>query len=208
MEALVGHWVEPGAGLTVDIGQVFELAQGPEVLAEVGNAAAFDFAFLPGRSHMAGARVEVVVAGEGEKTRVETHQLAFMLGHGGKQIVIENLPCHAGHEAEGMLVAAQEGFKTLAVSELDVEAAAVALDQAKGVEFAAVAVVIERTEVAPVDLKAIAGRRLDAHVSAQGPVAAAQAAEISAQHRQASVVAQRLEPLPNDHGAGRRVSLQ
>ncbi|MGH2619065.1 MAG: hypothetical protein ACRDHG_00650, partial [Anaerolineales bacterium] len=43
VEALVGHLVEPGAGLTVDLGQVFELAEGPEVLAEVGNAAAFDW---------------------------------------------------------------------------------------------------------------------------------------------------------------------
>jgi hypothetical protein len=45
-----------------------------------------------------------------------------------------------------MLVAADEGLEALAVSELDVEQAAVALDQAEGIELALVALIVERVE--------------------------------------------------------------
>jgi hypothetical protein len=70
------------------------------------------------------------------------------------------VPAFSGHPAEGLegvLVAAHEGFETLAVGELDVEHPAVGLDQAEGIELALITLVIERVEVAPVDLEALAG---------------------------------------------------
>src|SRR5215831_3628102 len=135
------------ASLAVDIGQIGKGSQGPEVLAKIADAAALDFTFFPGRRYMASTRVKVVLTGEGQKARVEAHQGAFMFGYSRQQVVIEDLTSHPGHEAEGMLVAAQEGFETLAMSELHIEAATMALHQTKGVEPPRVTLVIERPEM-------------------------------------------------------------
>ena len=83
VDAAVGYFVEPGSGLTIDIGQIGKLAQGPEVLTDIADATFFDFTFLPGSRDTAGARVEVVLAGKGEKARIHPDDLAIVLGHGG-----------------------------------------------------------------------------------------------------------------------------
>ncbi len=177
VDAVVGNFVEPGSGLGIDIGQLGELPQGPEVLADIADATFFDLAFLPRSRDMAGARVEVVLAGKGEKARIDANDLTIALGYGGDQVVEKNLRCHASHEVEGMLVATQKDLETLTVRELQVETAAVTFEQAKGVELALIALVIERVEVAPVDLKALSGARLNPPISPLGPVSEAQASQ-------------------------------
>ena len=47
VKALVGDFVPPLAGLAVDVGQVGERAQGPEIAADISDVF-FDFPFLPG----------------------------------------------------------------------------------------------------------------------------------------------------------------
>jgi hypothetical protein len=47
VEPLVGHFVQPLLHLTIRVGQAGDRAQGPEVLAQVSDAGALDFPFLP-----------------------------------------------------------------------------------------------------------------------------------------------------------------
>src|SRR5664280_168122 len=168
MEAHVGDLGQPLSRLAVHIVQIGELAQRPEILAHVSDAAAFHFSFFPTTSLIAGTRDEVKFAGEGQETRVEAHQAAIMFGYGGGQIVIVNLPTYAVESRQGMDVATHEGLKTLAVSELQIRHPAVAIDQRESIQFALVAFVAESAEVAPVHLKAIPGLGFHAHEGALG----------------------------------------
>ena len=66
--------------------EVGKRAQRPEVLPYISNGA-FHFTFFPGRGDMTGARNETIFAGEGEKARVEPHQVALVFGDGGGEII-------------------------------------------------------------------------------------------------------------------------
>ena len=67
-----------------------------------------------------------------------------------------------------MNVAASEGLEALAVRELNVEHAAVRIDQGEGIELARISRVFERAEVAPVNLEAFPGNRFHADEGAAG----------------------------------------
>ena len=99
---------------------------------------------------------------------METDEVAVMLGDGGGEIVVPELAGHATHSLESVEVAAHEGLEALTVGELYVELAAVALDQAEGIEFARMPLIQQRAEVAPVDFKAFPGDRFHAHIGAPG----------------------------------------
>jgi hypothetical protein len=157
MEAHVGDFSLPLSRLAVHIVQVGELAQRPEILAHVSDAAAFHLSFFPATSLIAGPRDKVVFAGEGQETRMEAHQAAIMFGYGRGQIVIENFPAHTVKSRKGMDVATHEGFKTLAVGELQIRHPAMPIDHREGIQLALVAFVAESAEVAPVHLEAIPG---------------------------------------------------
>jgi hypothetical protein len=94
MEALIGNFSQPLSRLAVHIVQVGELAQWPEILAHISDAAAFYFSFFPSTGRIAGPRDEVVFAGEAQEPRVEAHQTAIMFGYGRGQVVIVDFPAH------------------------------------------------------------------------------------------------------------------
>jgi len=99
---------------------------------------------------------------------MEAHQTAIVFGYGRGQIVIENFPAHAVESRKGMDVATHEGFKTLAVSELQIRHPAVAIDQREGIQLALIAFVAESAEVAPVHLETIPGLGFHTHEGALG----------------------------------------
>ena len=98
--------------------------------------AAFDFAFFPAAARLQARGIEAVLAGKGEKARMETDQTAIVFGDGGGQIVIADFAGDAAQRGESMNVTTDEGFETLAVSELQIQHAAVRFDQGKGIELA------------------------------------------------------------------------
>ena len=106
---------------------------------------------------IAGARKEAVFAGKGEKARKKADQAAIVFGDGSGQIVIGDLARDATQRGERVHVTADEGLEALAVSELQIQHAAVRFDQGEGIELALVAGVIERAEVPPIDFEALAG---------------------------------------------------
>jgi hypothetical protein len=65
-------------------------------------------------------------------------------------------------------VTPDEGFETLAVSELQIQHAAVRFDEGEGIELALVALRIECSEVPPIHFEALTWRRLHSQKGASG----------------------------------------
>jgi hypothetical protein len=78
MHALIGDLFQPFTRLAVYVVQIGEVTKRPEVLTHVPNAGAFHFPFLPSAGLIAGPRVEVELAGEAEKARMESNQPSIM----------------------------------------------------------------------------------------------------------------------------------
>ena len=135
--------------------------------------------------------IEAVFASEGEKARKEADQAAIVFGHGGGQIVIGDFARDTAAKREGMHVTADEGFKALAVSELQIEHAAVRIDQREGIELALVAGVVQRAEVPPIDFETLAGAWLHAHEGATRIGVAGEPCAVVAQDGVAAAIAER-----------------
>jgi hypothetical protein len=58
-------------GLAIEIVEIGEGAQGPEILPNIADTATLDFAFLPTRCLITGARYETEFVGEGKEPRLE-----------------------------------------------------------------------------------------------------------------------------------------
>jgi hypothetical protein len=67
--------------------QIGELAQGPEVLAEITDGA-FNLAFFPAAGSIAGMGKESLIAGKGEESREKTDQTAIVFDNGGGQVIV------------------------------------------------------------------------------------------------------------------------
>jgi hypothetical protein len=91
---------------------------------------------------------------------------------------------------KGMNVAAYESFKALAVSELHIQLAAVAFHEAEGIELTRVALVSKHTEMAPVDLEALPGPGLHAHIGPLGLRVGAYRVQVLFQDAQTAIEAQ------------------
>jgi hypothetical protein len=190
VQARIGDFLQPLPHLAMDIRQVGERAEGPEVLANIRYPAALHFTFLPCCRRIAGPGVKAVFAGESQETGMEAHEGSHVFGDRRSQVVIPKFASHTTQRLEGMLVAADEGLEALAVSELHIEEAAVALDQAEGIELALVALIVEGVEVAPVDFEALAGTRFHAHEGAGRRDLGPQAADAIAQDGDATLIAE------------------
>src|SRR5688572_26699402 len=101
-----------------------------------------------------------------------------------------------------MDVTADEGFKALAVCELDIKPAAVAFDAAEGVELTLVSLIVDRAEMPPVDLKAISGAGFHAHIGTRWLLDPAQSRHIFLENRSPAGIAKRPYSLRNNDGAG------
>src|SRR5437773_2057186 len=167
MTALIGDLLEPLASLRVDVGQVDEAAQRPEVLTHVADGA-LHFTFFPSSRHMTCTRNEAIFPCEAQKPGIESHEIALVFGDNSQEIVEPKLTGDAAHGFEGVDMTTGECLECLTVSELEIHLPAVTLNQAEGVELARRAVIDERPEVTPVDLKAFSRCGLHANEGAPG----------------------------------------
>src|SRR5215471_16839206 len=200
MQTWIGDLVQPLPRLTVHIGEIGEGAQRPEVGTEVADPG-FNLPLFPGGARVAGARIKTVLAGEGQKARVETDEAAVVLGDYGEEIIVPTFAGHAAQGLKGVLMRAYEGLEGLAMGELRIEHAAVSFEQDEGVELALIPLIVEGAEVAPVDLEALAGSRFHAHEGAGWGRGHARAVHILPQDAVAARIAGRGEALEDD-GAG------
>ena len=157
---------------------------------------------------MTGAGDEGILAGKGQKARIEAHQVPFVLGNGGGQIVEPEFSCTASELFEGVNMAAHERLETLAVSELEIHLAAVALHQAESVEFAGSTVVEQGSEVTPIDIEAFAGTGFDADIGAAPSGFGAPGPQVVSDNGFSTVITQRAKTLSNDRRPRVRVLLQ
>src|SRR5947209_19544950 len=114
---------------------------------------------------MASPGKEAIFASEGQKTRMETNQVAVMFGDGGGEIIEPQLAGDATHESERVDMTANESFKALTVGELQIQLAAVTFHQTEGVEFSRMPLIGKRVEVYAVDIEAFSRPRFHSHVS-------------------------------------------
>src|ERR1700726_1786462 len=115
MPALVGNLVHPLARLQVYIDQVAERSQRPEVLANISDGS-FYFSFLPCGRDMTSPREEIVFASEGQEPGIKAHQVAVVFGDSGGEIVVPEFTRATAELMQGVNVAANEAFESLAVS--------------------------------------------------------------------------------------------
>src|ERR1035441_2540830 len=71
VQSPIGDLIEPLTRLAVHVVEVKEIAQRPEVLPDVTDAAAFHFSLFPSTRLIAGAWVKVELTGKGQETRIE-----------------------------------------------------------------------------------------------------------------------------------------
>jgi hypothetical protein len=107
-----------------------------------------------------------------------------------------------------MEMAAHEGLETLTVGELNVEAAAVTFDAAEGIQLVPVSLVVDRTEMPPVDLIAIARTGFDAYERARRVLDLPQTRQVFLQYGSPAFVTKRLYSLCNDDGTGTRALIK
>jgi len=188
VQALVGNFVQPLPHLAIDIGEVGKLAERPEVLAEIADAPAFDLAFFPARRRVAGSGKKATLAGEAQEARIKADQSSNMLGDDGQKIVVPTFASDAAQGLKSMEVAPDESLEALAMGKLDVEHAAVTIDQTESVELPLVAGIVQGTEVAPVDLEALSGTGLHPHEGAGWMQRAPQLADVSPQDGNPAIV--------------------
>ena len=97
----------------------------------------------------------------------------------------------AAQNLKTMQVATDESLETLTMGELDEEHPAVSFDQTEGIEVALVAGIVQRAEVAPVDLEALSGSGLHAHEGAGRMRRALQLADVISQNGNSTIVPER-----------------
>ena len=131
-----------------------------------------------------------------------------MFGYSRDQIVVDALSGGAAHEPEGMDMASYEGLEALIMSELDIEPPAMTFDAAEGVQLAPVSLIIERTEMPPVNLKAIPGTGFDTHERARWLLNPPQTRHVFLQNGPPAVIAKRPYSLCDDDGTGTRALIK
>ncbi|VBB44861.1 hypothetical protein TRIP_B350041 [uncultured Desulfatiglans sp.] len=127
MQPAVGEGIAPVTGLALQVGEIDELAQGPEVMADiVDNNALFDLAFFLRLAGVAGPRGDTERTEELQKGFVEADEGSFPFEHGGEHIVGEDFSWDPVKETKGVQEAAVKGLLVLGVGELEIEQSAVA----------------------------------------------------------------------------------
>ncbi len=207
MQASIGDFAQPLAYLSIHIVQIGELAQRPEVLSQISDGA-LDFPFFPSAGRIAGVRKEIIFAGEAEEAWVKADDPAVMFGDSCGQIVISDLARDAAQLSERMNMTTGEGFKALAMSELDIHHSAVRIDQSESIELARIARVSECAEVSPVNFEAFPGHRLHAHEGAAGKRLRTHLADIFLEDARAAGITERAQALFDDGGCDQRILLQ
>jgi hypothetical protein len=207
VQSLIGDFGEPLPGLAVHIMQVGELSEWPEVFARIPNGT-LDLSFFPTGRYVTGFRIETLFASECEESREKTDETSIVFGDSGRQIVVGDLAGNAAHRRERMHMTPDEGFETLAVSELQIQHAAVRFDQGEGIELALVALIIESAEVPPIYFEALTWRRLHPQKGAGGLHLWTNRVDVRAQDTVAAAIAQRAQTLLDHRGRGGGIFFQ
>jgi hypothetical protein len=73
VQSPIGDLIKPFTALAVHVVEVEKIAQWPEVLPDVTDAATFHFSLFPSTRLIAGARVKVELTGKRQETWIEAN---------------------------------------------------------------------------------------------------------------------------------------
>jgi hypothetical protein len=144
--------IPPVVGLGLEIFEVVEGSQGQEVVPDIVDGTLFHFAFLMGLADVAGPGDNPEGTKEFQKPLVEAHKRSLPLHHSGAHVVMDELAWGSLKKEKSMEKAAVKGLLSLRVGELQIEQAAVALNDRQAVELALGITVDNGAEMAPIDL--------------------------------------------------------
>src|SRR5260370_15049751 len=125
MHADVGDVGQPPGGDLVEMGQVAEGAAVEQVLLDEVETP-FDLALGLGTTRQAGARLEAVMRGEGQKARIVQRPVLVVLQHYDLHVVVKTDRGHAAKIREGADVLADRGGEVLRLDERQVRTPRVA----------------------------------------------------------------------------------
>ena len=135
MDSFVRHLVSPLGGLGLEIGEVLEGSQGPEVVPDVVNGALLDLSLLMGFADIAGSGNDPQGAKEIEEGLIEPDDGPLALDDRGQHVVVDELFWTPLKKPEGVQEALVEAFLPLGEGELEGEHPAVAFHNREAGEF-------------------------------------------------------------------------
>jgi hypothetical protein len=118
MDSHIGYLIAPLVGLGLQVREILERTQGPEVVADIVDHALLHLALFVGAMGVAGPGDNGQGAEEVQEGFVKTDKGSDSLGDGGQHIIGDQFFGCALEETEGMEKAAVEGFLSLGVGEL------------------------------------------------------------------------------------------
>src|SRR4030043_19134 len=132
MDSHIAAVVPPLIDLSLDVHQIAEGTQRPEVLAEVIDAF-FDFSFFLGRPDVAGAGNDLEDPQKIQEGVIETDDAAAALRDGGHHIVEQEFFGGSIKKPESIEHSRMEGLLFLGGGKLDIKHPTVCFDDSQGV---------------------------------------------------------------------------
>ena len=202
MDSQIGDGVSPVVGLGLEVEEICERAQGPEVVPDVVDGAFFCFPLFVGAFGVAGPGDNREGAEEVQEGFIEADKGPDSFDDRCQHIVRNQFFWGAVEETEGIEEAAVEGLLPLGMGELQVEKPAVAFHDGQAVELACRLPVGNGSEVAPVDLALFPWKGFKADESLFVFEVASKGVQIVLEDRDASVKALGSDPLKDHRGRG------
>ena len=122
------------------------------VVTDVVYTSLFHLSFFLGLSRIAGYRGDLERPQELQKAVIETDQPAFTFDSSSQHVVMNQFLRRTLEETEAIKKTAMQGLLVLRVSKFHIEHTAVGFDHCQAVEFAPVAIIVQRAEMSPVYL--------------------------------------------------------
>jgi hypothetical protein len=195
-------------GLGLEVREVLERAQGPEVVSDIVDHALFHFALFLGAIRVAGPGDNGKGTEEVQEGFVKADEGSYSLGYGGQHVIGDELFGCALEETEGMEKAAVEGLLSLGVGEFQVEEAAVAFEDGQTVELPLGLPIGHGSQMAPVYLALLAGKGFKADEGLFLFEVPSNAVEIVLDDGDAPIKALGSDPLQDDGGRGCGIDVQ
>jgi len=195
-------------GLGLEVEEICERAQGPEVVPDIVDDPFFHFALFMGALRVAGPGDNGEGAEEVQESLIEADERTYSLDDRCQHIIGNKFFWGALEETERMEKAAVKGLLSLGVGELQVEKTAVAFQDGQAVELARCIPIGNRSEVAPIHLALLPWRRLKADEGLFLFQVASKGVQIVFEDGHSSIKAQWSDPLKNHGGGGLCVDVQ
>ena len=202
MGSHIGNLIAPLVGLGLQVREVLERSQGPEVVSDIMDHALFHFALFVGAIGVAGPGDNGQGAEEVQEGFVKADEGSDSLGYGGQHVIGDQFFGCALKETEGMEKAAVEGFLSLGVGEFQVEEAAVAFEDGQAVELPLGLPIGHGSKMAPVYLALLAGKGFKADEGLFLFEVPSNAVQIVLEDGDPSLKALGSDPLKDDGGRG------